>query len=259
MEGGAAAATPNATPAVDIVAEGRRLIAAANAAAIPVAIFGGVAVAFHEHRPLPPSLRREYADIDLVVAGGREGDLGRVLAASGYEADRKFNALYGYKRQLFWDHASGRQLDVFVGAFAMCHELDLRNRLSDHAGTLTPADLLLTKLQIVELNDKDAVDALGLLFEHATGREAEGDVLGLDRITGVTASDWGWFTTVFDNLGKVDTAAERLPEAERGQVRTRLAELRDAIERAPKSLRWRARARIGRRMPWYELPEEHVR
>jgi hypothetical protein len=248
-----------AAPSGAIVSEGRRLVAAAIAAGIPVAIFGGVAVAFHEHRPLPGSLRRDYADIDLVVAGGREGDLGRLLAASGYEADRKFNALYGYKRQLFWDHASGRQLDIFVGAFAMCHELDLRGRLGDHAGTLTPADLLLTKLQIVELNDKDAVDALGLLFEHATGRESEGDVLGLDRIAGVTAGDWGWYTTVSDNLGKVEAAAERLPEAERGEVRARLAELRDAMDLAPKSLRWRARARIGRRMPWYELPEEHVR
>jgi hypothetical protein len=247
------------TPVGNIVAEGRRLVAAANAARIPVAIFGGVAVAFHEHRPLPVSLRREYADIDLVVAGGREGDLGRLLAASGYEPDRKFNALYGYKRQLFWDHASGRQLDVFVGAFAMCHQLDLRNRLGDHEGTLTPADLLLTKLQIVELNDKDAVDALGLLFEHTSGRESEGDVLGLDRIVAVTAGDWGWYTTVSDNLGKVEAAAERLAEAERNDVRARLAELRDAVDRAPKSLRWRARARIGRRMPWYELPEEHVR
>jgi hypothetical protein len=247
------------TPAAENVAEGRRLVAAAGAAGIPAAIFGGVAVAFHAHRPLPASLRREYADVDLVVQGGREGDLGRLLTASGYEPDRKFNALYGYKRQLFWHTESGRQLDVFVGKFAMCHELDLRNRLRDASGTLTPADLLLTKLQIVELNDKDAVDALGLLFEHATGLEKDGDVLGLDRIAAVTGGDWGWHTTVSDNLPKVEAAAARLPDDAQREVQNRLDEVRQALDRAPKSLRWRARARVGRRMPWYELPEEHVR
>lgn len=28
------------------------------------------------------------------------------------------------------------------------------------------------------------------------------------------------------------------------------------MDSAPKSLKWRARAKIGRRIPWYELPED---
>jgi transcriptional regulator with XRE-family HTH domain len=103
------------------------------------------------------------------------------------EADRKFNALYGYKRQLHWDRANDRQLDVFVGRFAMCHELLLDGRLGDASGTLRAADLLLTKLQVVELNPKDVIDALALIEQHSTGRESDGDVLGLDRIAGSRA------------------------------------------------------------------------
>jgi hypothetical protein len=229
-----------------------------ESAGVPARILGGVAVAFHAHEPLPASLVRTYADIDLVVGSGRETDLSRTLTAEGYEADRRFNALYGHKRQLFWDRTNDRQLDVFVGQFSMCHALPLDRRLADPSGTLTATDLLLTKLQIVELNPKDVIDALALVLEHATGRDADGDVLALDRLTEITANDWGWFTTVMDNLGQLKAGIDQAG-SDAAVVRQRIAEIRDVLEAAPKSLRWRARARIGRRMPWYELPEEHVR
>jgi hypothetical protein len=39
-------------------------------------------------------------------------------------------------------------------------------------------------------------------------------------------------------------------------VQARIEVLRSAIDEAPKSRRWRMRSRLGRRMPWYDLPEE---
>jgi hypothetical protein len=243
----------------DVVAEARRIITAVDGAGVPARVLGGVAVALHKHHPLPLSLTRTYADIDLVVGAGREGALRSVLEAADYEADRKFNALYGYRRQLYWDRANDRQLDVFVGRFAMCHELDLRGRLADTSGTLSPADLLLTKLQVVEVNAKDVVDALGLIDLHDVGQERDGDVIGLDRLAAVTGADWGWFTTASDMLDRLETSAPTVDPQRAAIVAARIAEIRAAIVSAPKSLRWRARARIGRRMPWYELPEEHVR
>ncbi len=250
---------PLRAPAADILVEARRILGAIDAAGVPARALGGVAIGLHTHTPLPPALLRPYADIDLVVGSGREGDLARVLAAASYEADRKFNALYGYKRQLYWDRANDRQLDVFVGRFAMCHELPLDGRLDDPSGTLRPADLLLTKLQVVELNPKDVVDALALIDQHATGREVDGDVLGLDRIAAVTGVDWGWHTTALETLDRLEADVGRVSGDSEARIRARLGELRAAIVDAPKSLRWRARARIGRRMAWYELPEEHVR
>ena len=247
------------TPSGDVVAQARRVLWAIDAANVPARALGGVAVALHEHTPLPPSLLRQYADIDLVVGRGREGDLGRVLAVEGYEPDRRFNALYGYKRQLFWDRSNDRQLDVFVGRFAMCHELPLDGRLDDASGTLRPADLLLSKLQVVELNAKDVVDALALLDQHATGVERDGDLIGLDRIAAITGADWGWFTTASDTLDRLAEASADFDPERSVRLRSRIDDVRDAIAAAPKSMRWRARARIGRRMHWYEVPEEHVR
>jgi hypothetical protein len=49
-------------------------------------------------------------------------------------------------------------------------------------------------------------------------------------------------------------ALEGFKEAAR--VREQVERHRAALEAAPKSLRWRTRARIGERKRWYELPEE---
>jgi hypothetical protein len=42
----------------------------------------------------------------------------------------------------------------------------------------------------------------------------------------------------------------------RSDVRKQLQGLRDAIEQAPKSTRWKLRSRIGERQQWYVEPEE---
>ena len=246
-----------ATPLADPVAEARRVIGATDAASTRARVVGGVAVALHDHVALPEGLIRPYADIDLVVEAGGEAILTRTLVELGYEADRKFNALHGHRRLLFWDHPNSRQLDVFVGRFSMCHTLLMSGRL-DSGLTLSPADLLLTKLQIVELNPKDVVDILALIVSHELGDETSGDVLGTDRIGSITGADWGWHTTVLDSLVRVRDRVE-IAGPLASMARLRIDGLQAAIDDVPKSLRWRARSRIGRRMPWYELPEEHIR
>ena len=45
-------------------------------------------------------------------------------------------------------------------------------------------------------------------------------------------------------------------ESHRIAVTERAQAIRQAIDEPSKSLRWKARARIGRHAPWYELPEE---
>ncbi len=126
-----------------------------------------------------------------------------------------------------------------------------------HAATLAPADLLLTKLQVVEANRKDQTDALALLLCHELAAERKGDVIGIDRLVAVTARDWGWFTTVADNLVWLrELTGDVLDGKPRERARSQIDQVAEALAVAPKSLGWKARAKIGRRMPWYELPEE---
>jgi hypothetical protein len=162
---------------------------------------------------------------------------------------------------LFYDTVNGRQIDVFVGRFAMSHTLDLGGRLRLHPKALAASDLLLTKLQIVELNAKDVVDALRLLLTHeVTPAELSADAtdsLSSDRVVDVTQGDWGWYTTLTDNLSAVaDSGPSLLSTVEASVVRARAHVLLEAVRGSRKSARWKARSMIGRRVPWYELPEE---
>jgi hypothetical protein len=82
----------------------------------------------------------------------------------------------------------------------------------------------------------------------------------------ITANDWGWWRTVTGNLEKLaqflatDLRADDLDVSGGRAVRfdpvEQVRTLRDAIEAAPKSARWRLRARVGDRVPWYNEPEE---
>jgi len=255
--------TAPAVPLADVIDEAERVIDGLTARGVAARLLGGAGVAAHRHGPVPAALQRSYADIDLVTGRKSGRALADGLAVLGYTPNEAFNALHGARRLLFYDTANHRQLDVFVGEFAMSHRLDLDHRLNQHPRALAPADLLLTKLQIVEINHKDLVDAARLLLGHevaAPDRPAgpgEADVLSLDRLIEITRSDWGWYTTFTDNLAAVGRAVPGLlDEAAAPVVGERIEAVAAALGGAPKTARWRARALVGRRVPWYELPEE---
>ena len=244
-------------PLADVEAEAARLLRRAGEANVLVRLLGGAAIGLHRHSPLPAALVRRYGDIDVVVKKGQDRGLKRVLGELGYVANRGFNSLHGDRRLLFYDEPNGRQLDVFIGTFHMCHTLDLDDRLELHPQTLTPADLLLTKLQIIKINAKDIVDALALVLDHEIGDEQQGDVIDLERLVQVTSRDWGWYTTFTDNLGRLAPVPEiGLPPSAVTTVAERVTTIQHALENARKSMQWRARSAVGRRMAWYELPEE---
>jgi hypothetical protein len=131
----------------------------------------------------------------------------------------------------------------------MSHVLDLRQRLTLDDETLTPPDLLLTKLQVVEVNERDLKDAAALLHDHSSGDE---------RVAEVLAADWGWWRTATGNLDRLVEWTNGLAGFEEltDRVRTRIVQLRRGIDDHPKSIRWRMRAKLGERVRWYELPEE---
>jgi Uncharacterised nucleotidyltransferase len=246
------------TPLSDVLAEARRLVDAAADGGLTMRVLGGAGVALHDHGPVPDGLLRIYGDIDIVVPAKANRSTATTLMTLGYQPNERFNALHGARRMLFYDSGNGRQLDVFVGIFAMCHSLDLGRRLGRHAQALGAADLLLTKLQIAQINRKDVVDAARILLTHdLADADSDDDALSLGRLRDVTSGDWGWFTTFTDNLATVRTAAPDLLEPGlAGQVVWRVDRVRTALDEAPKSMRWRARSVIGRKSPWYELPEE---
>lgn len=244
-------------PEADPIAEARRLAARAQAEGITARLLGGAAVVLSTDRPLPAVLQRSYKDLDYVVRRSDARRWREFLEANGYHGDTQFNTLHGAQRLLHFDIANRRQLDTFVSSFAMCHTIELEDRMPPGSPTLAPEDILLTKLQIFEVNDKDLIDSIALLLSHPV---ASGSEPGINReqLAKIVGADWGWFTTVSDNLAKVASRllTVGLDDAATQTVSGRLHQVREVMDATPKSIKWRARARIGRRLPWYDLPEE---
>jgi hypothetical protein len=241
----------------DIRDEAIRIVEAADGAGLSVRLVGGVAVALRcpVYAALP-GLARTYQDIDLVAHLDESGALRRLMEQIGYTPDRRFNAVHGASRLVFSDEASRREVDVFLDIFKMCHRLDLGERLAVDPRTLSLADLLLTKLQIVRMNPKDAQDTYALLLEHDVSDDESG--INAAYMARLCAGDWGWYTTVMDRLENLEADVPEVlaDPGLQALARERLARLRAALEDEPKTSRWRLRARLGRRVRWYELPEE---
>ncbi|MGH2960684.1 MAG: hypothetical protein ACRDL3_00605 [Solirubrobacterales bacterium] len=241
----------------EIVAEAKRLLELASAEGVPLRVLGGIAILLRAPKALPPALTRSYADVDFVTAKGSSASVQSLLRATGYEPQVAFNALHGNERLLFFDNGNNRQVDVFVGGFTMSHEVPVAERLELEPDTLPLAELLVTKLQIAELNEKDVRDALALFHGHPVD-ERDGDAINAARVAGVCRTDWGLWRTLTGNLAACRDHLARydLPEDEKARVREEMDALLDRVEREPKSRTWKLRAKIGERKRWYALPEE---
>lgn len=204
-------------------------------------------------------LARKFTDIDFASYPRFVKDIRRILTESGYEEDKQVTQLFGDRRMLFHDRAFGRHIDVFFDALDFCHVLSFVGRLEAQALTLPLAELLLEKMQIVQINEKDLIDTMMLLREHVVGDVDEGSI-NARIIARTLANDWGFWRTVTGNLRLLDEKLEeyqnRLQHEDRDVVHGRIHELLERIEAEPKSVRWRARARIGERLKWYKDVEE---
>jgi hypothetical protein len=241
----------------DVVAEGRRLLGVAAEQGVPLRVLGGVAVCLRAPDGLNPAFERSYQDLDFVTAKKAGGSVEQLLRSEGYEPHVAFNALHGGERLLFFDDPNERQVDVFIGAFSMSHRIPIGERLERDQLSVPLAELLLTKLQIAQLNQKDVCDALAILDTHEVGSD-DGETVNGDRIAELCAADWGLWRTITGNMTTVGEHIERygLEGEAKERVKTRIDAVLERIEDEPKSRAWRLRAKIGERKRWYELPEE---
>jgi len=240
----------------DPVAEARQLISLAAEEGLVMRALGGVAV-YLQSDDGQPRLVRSLKDIDLAVARGSGKAASRVLAQAAYVADEMFNALRGSRRLLYHDPRNGRHVDVFVGEFSMCHELPLTERLGRDPLTVPREELLLSKLQVVELTGNDQADIYNLLYHHDVG-EREDAGISSPFIAALCARDWGLWRTCQLNIGRSldNLGGSGLGPAEQQVVAGRLESLRGRIDAEPKSRRWRIRNQVGDKVRWYAEPEQ---
>lgn len=238
--------------------EAKRLIDAAAERDLVLRLLGGLAIQYLTP-DLPPRTRTGQ-DLDLGSLSSQRRPLTAFLEESGYVQDKMFNALNGDKQLYFTHGETGLAIDVLLDKLHMSHTLEFRDRLTRLPYTLDPIDLLLSKLQIFELNEKDADDCLRLLVSFPFDDASDPSVLDLRVFRELVAEDWGWWRTVTLNLERIRRLASgsegRGVAGGRFDPLEQLTVLEETAEQVPKSRRWKLRSKVGERKRWYELPDE---
>jgi hypothetical protein len=248
-----------ASPGGDHFAQAIEVIEAASERGVPVRLLGGLAVRYL--CPAFPPRERVGQDVDLASVSSARAELTRFLEGRGFVPDKEFNALYGHKQMYFVSKNGGWALDVIVDRLDMCHVLDFRDRIERMPITLDITDLLLSKLQIFEINEKDLQDALYLLAAFPVGEGDEPGRISPVRLCDIVCADWGWWRTVSGNLDRIgelapEDLARLVPSDPPFDPVEQARRLRREADEAPKSLKWRLRSKVGDRVQWYQLPEE---
>jgi hypothetical protein len=240
--------------------EAVRALGLAESKGLVLRLLGGVAVYLRCPSARSGNLTRSYGDIDFMGHARQSSDIKRLFGELGYLERERFNAMHGGRRLSFTDPVQQRRIDVFLDVFEMSHKFDLKERMEIDRQTIPLADLLATKLQIVQTNEKDIVDMICLVLDHEVGGTDLRDTINGEYLARLCGEDWGIYKTFTMKLAVLAVATDKwnLKETERDLVAKRVERLTAAIERAPKSLAWRMRASIGERVRWYELPEEDV-
>jgi len=236
----------------------RQLVEEGSSRGITLRLLGSIAV--REQCAGRPDVfvrldREEPIDIDLVGYLKQQGLIGRMFKELGYRIDPTIvqSQEWGIQRLIYYAPESAVKIDIFLDVLRMSHTIDFKNRLGGRAMTVAPVDLVLAKLQVFRITEKDLKDIVAILLVHDLG--GSGDTIDVPYLLSRLREDWGFCHTASRNLALVETWLEGLHGLDPDDVstvRSRLSAIRSRIQAEPKSLRWRMRAAIGPRLPWYE-------
>lgn len=250
-------AADRSVPLKDMPEEAKRIIDRARESGLQLRLMGGLAV-----RIQCVSLsfcERPYSDIDLIGLSSQSEGIYKVFEGLGYQEDKEFNSLHGGQRLKFEDHANNRHVEVFMDKFRMDQTLDFRGRLEIHPYTISLSDLFITKAQVVKMDEKDYHDLFSLLRDHKVGMDDREGVVNARYIAQLCAHDWGLYHTVLRNLERLPDFYDHfnLDKAERDAMDRRIWIIRLLIIEQTKGPIWKARDRLGERLPYHE-EVEHV-
>ena len=228
----------------------------ARAAGVEMRILGSLAYRLHcpANLALFDEMKRDLTDIDFAAQGRQRKEVRAFLEGLGFVIDQDLLVTTEGARFAFTDPQSGMIVDVFFDELNFCHPIPLADRLTLDYPTISPTDLLLEKMQIVEINPKDIKDSLVLLLEHPLD-SGESDTVDGRYIAELLAADWGFYYTVTQNLDRLQrelAGASGMTPEQAQVVRERINDLTKLVEDTPKTRKWKLRARIGPRVKWYQ-------
>jgi hypothetical protein len=254
----------------DLQAEAVTIVTEAGQAGITLRVVGSAGIRLHCGGPGPfmDLLNRPAKDIDFVVPEKHRKGMRRYLEDRGYLIDRDLLIAMEGTRYSFQHAERGTEIDVFVERLDFCHTIEVASRLHRHPVTLPVEELLLAKLQIVELTMTDLMDiAVVLATHHVSVSQAGASQVGpggdnaetIDggHIARIFARDWGFHHTATRNLARIRQvvgpgAGIDISEPANARVQDGVTALLAVIEAEPKGRAWRIRDRIGERKQWWQ-------
>ena len=235
--------------------EALRVVQAGEEQGVHLRVIG--ALAFWHHCPqfgyIQEKLNRVYTDIDFAGYGKQNQAIRKFFVSIGYDEDLEINAFHSEGGRLIFNNPTSHiHVDVFMDKLDFCHPIPWKGRLEVDSPTIPLAELLLEKMQIVKINEKDIIDTIMLFREHEIEANDE-DHINSAHVAKLCAGEWGLWRTTTMNLEKVRDYLPHLDleESDKTIVAQRVAEVQSAMDDYPKGTRWKLRARVGDKVKWY--------
>ncbi len=238
--------------------EARRLTESAQKQGMILRVMGPIALHYYFpqfislYRSMERLGERVFTDIDYAAYGKHRGKIVPFFESQGYELEKRAAMISGGTRMIFFSDRIP-MIDVFFDKLNYNHPIDYKNRLEIHPYCISLTDLLLQKLQIVEINDKDLKDTMLLLLA-APIKDADDNSINSNYLCKIMGDDWGFYHTATSNLGKVRNVlpiVKVLKLEESKIISGKIDLLLETLEDTPKSGKWKNRARAGTSKPWY--------
>lgn len=247
---------------LEFVDEALRLVSDAEKKGIKLRILGSIAyrLVCPGNLHLFQDMKRILTDVDFAAEKSQNRAIRQFFIDEGYEPDEGVYMASEGRRHIYLHPETKLNVDIFADELYFCHRVPFKGRLDLESPTICTTDLLLEKMQIVEINLKDFKDTLVLMLEHPLSHQEPGPrSIDTDYIVDLMRKDWGFYYTFTQNLKRVPDYIPEFPAITREEgdtIRARVDDLIRCIEDAPKTVKWKMRARVGTRRVWYQEVSE---
>lgn len=238
----------------------KTILKASDESGILLRVIGSLAFQMHcpEFGYLQAAMGRAYTDIDFAAYSRQAKQISELMAGMGYVENREVYIGSEGERAIFDKTGTNLHVDVFYEKLDFCHTIFWKDRLEVDSPTIPLTELLLEKMQIVQINEKDIIDTIMLLLEHPLG-DVDKETINIKLAAQLCANDWGLWRTTTMNLEKVKQLAHhytQLSPEQKAKVESQVEAILARLNDEPKPLAWRLRARVGDRVKWYKDVDE---
>lgn len=238
----------------------KAILKASDDAGILMRVIGSLAFQMHcsQYGYLQAAMGRAYTDIDFGAYSRQNKQISEMMIRMGYVENREVFIASEGERAIFDKPGAGLHVDVFYEKLDFCHAIYWKDRLEVDSPTIPLTELLLEKMQIVQINEKDIIDTIMLLLEHPLG-DTDMETINIKLAAELCAKEWGLWRTTTMNLDKVKQLAHhytQLTDEQKAKVETQVNTILKRLNDEPKPLAWRIRDRVGDRVKWYKDVDE---